>query len=45
MVASRTCPRRATRGRTAALPDDRLVIASALTSLAVLIMMLFMGTG
>jgi hypothetical protein len=43
VVASRICQRRATRARAITLPDDRLVVASALTALAVLLMMLFAG--
>ncbi len=44
MVASKICRRRAPRTRIAVLPDDRLVVASALTALTVLLMMLFAGT-
>lgn len=43
MVASRTQPRHATRTRAMARPDDRLVAASALMALAVLLMMLLAG--
>ena len=44
MVASRIYQRRVARARTATLPDDRLVVASALTALIVLLVMLFAGT-
>ena len=44
MVVFRTHSRRAARTRAAALPNDRLVVASALTAMVVLLMMLVAGT-
>jgi hypothetical protein len=43
MAASRTFPRRIAHAHAAAVPDNRLIVASAILSLAVLVLMLVAG--
>ncbi|HEV8388375.1 MAG TPA: hypothetical protein VGQ35_00955 [Dongiaceae bacterium] len=43
MAASRSVPRRTARCRAAAIPDNRLIVASAMVALATLLLMLVAG--
>jgi len=43
MLTTRSLPRRTARSRAASLPDDRVIVATALLSLTVLVLMLCAG--